>query len=55
MGIDEDIRAANTTEVGMRFVKDDGTAAASFPIDSSGRFEVRLPNWRFFAESCPAF
>jgi 2-polyprenyl-6-methoxyphenol hydroxylase-like FAD-dependent oxidoreductase len=39
MGIDEDIRAANTSEVGMRFVKDDGTAAASFPIDSSGRFD----------------
>jgi 2-polyprenyl-6-methoxyphenol hydroxylase-like FAD-dependent oxidoreductase len=39
MGIDDDIRAANTTEVGMRFVNDDGSAAASFPVDDSGRRE----------------
>jgi 2-polyprenyl-6-methoxyphenol hydroxylase-like FAD-dependent oxidoreductase len=39
MGIDDDIRAANTTEVGMRFVNDDGSAAASFPMDDSGRRE----------------
>ena len=32
MGILDDIRAANTTEVGMRFVREDGTAAASFPV-----------------------
>jgi 2-polyprenyl-6-methoxyphenol hydroxylase-like FAD-dependent oxidoreductase len=39
MGIDDDIRAANTTEVGMRFVNGDGSAAASFPMDDSGRRE----------------
>ena len=38
MGILDDIRAANTTEVGMRFVNADGSAAASFPMrDSGGR------------------
>jgi 2-polyprenyl-6-methoxyphenol hydroxylase-like FAD-dependent oxidoreductase len=37
MGIEDDIRAANTTEVGMRFVNGDGSAAASFPMDPSGR------------------
>ena len=36
MGIEDDIRAANTTEVGMRFVNDDGSAAASFPMNGSG-------------------
>ena len=35
MGIDDDIRAANTTEVGMRFVNADGSAAASFPMTGS--------------------
>lgn len=35
-GIDADVRAANTTEVGMRFVREDGTAAASFPVGASG-------------------
>jgi 2-polyprenyl-6-methoxyphenol hydroxylase-like FAD-dependent oxidoreductase len=39
MGIEGDIRAANTTEIGMRFVTDDGSAAASFPLRSSGRGE----------------
>jgi 2-polyprenyl-6-methoxyphenol hydroxylase-like FAD-dependent oxidoreductase len=39
MGIDGDIRAANTTEVGMRFISADGSAAASFPMNSSGRSE----------------
>jgi 2-polyprenyl-6-methoxyphenol hydroxylase-like FAD-dependent oxidoreductase len=39
MGIDDDIRAANTTEVGMRLVNDDGSVAASFPMDDSGRRE----------------
>ncbi len=39
MGIENDIRAANTSEVGMRFVRDDGTAAAAFPMDVSGRFD----------------
>jgi 2-polyprenyl-6-methoxyphenol hydroxylase-like FAD-dependent oxidoreductase len=38
MGIQDDIRAANTTEVGMRFVNGDGSTAASFPMnDSDGR------------------
>lgn len=32
MGIDADVRAANTTEVGMRFLRADGSTAASFPI-----------------------
>ena len=36
MGIEEDIRAANTGEVGMRFVADHGRAAAEFPMDGSG-------------------
>ena len=36
MGIEDDVRAANTTEVGMRFVRDDGTTAASFPMNGSG-------------------
>lgn len=36
MGIDEDIRAANTTEVGMRFVRADGSAAVSFPMGEPG-------------------
>src|ERR1700733_7757107 len=39
MGIDDDIRAANTTEIGMRFINGDGSAAASFPLNSSGRGE----------------
>src|SRR5271156_4385659 len=39
MGIDDDIRAANTTEVGMRFVNGDGSAAASFPMAASGQSE----------------
>jgi len=39
MGIDDDIRKANTTEIGMRFVNADGSAAASFPMNSSGRSE----------------
>ncbi|MGO9548738.1 FAD-dependent monooxygenase [Mycobacterium sp.] len=36
MGIQDDIRAANTTEVGMRFVNGDGSTAASFPMGDSG-------------------
>jgi 2-polyprenyl-6-methoxyphenol hydroxylase-like FAD-dependent oxidoreductase len=36
MGIEDDIRAANTTEIGMRFVNADGSAAASFPVNGSG-------------------
>lgn len=36
MGIDDAIRAANTGEIGTRFVRSDGTAAASFPVTSRG-------------------
>lgn len=36
MGIDEDVRAANTGEVGTRFVRADGSAAASFPVGGPG-------------------
>src|SRR5262245_16664564 len=36
MGIDDDVRAANTGEVGTRFVRADGSAAASFPVAQSG-------------------
>jgi 2-polyprenyl-6-methoxyphenol hydroxylase-like FAD-dependent oxidoreductase len=32
MGVDADVRAANTTEVGMRFLRPDGSTAASFPV-----------------------
>lgn len=32
MGIDAEVRAANTTEVGMRFLRADGSTAASFPV-----------------------
>jgi 2-polyprenyl-6-methoxyphenol hydroxylase-like FAD-dependent oxidoreductase len=36
MGIEADVRAANTTEVGMRFIRADGSIAASFPMNGSG-------------------
>ncbi len=36
MGIDADVRAANTGEVGLRFVKADGPQAAAFPIAAPG-------------------
>ena len=36
-GVDDDIRAANTGEVGTRFVKANGTPAASFPVASAGQ------------------
>ncbi|MEV3903855.1 FAD-dependent monooxygenase [Mycobacterium sp. NPDC050551] len=36
MGIEDDIRAAGTGEVGTRFVRADGSAAASFPVASPG-------------------
>jgi 2-polyprenyl-6-methoxyphenol hydroxylase-like FAD-dependent oxidoreductase len=32
MGLEDEIRAANTTEKGTRFVRADGAAAASFPV-----------------------
>ena len=37
MGIDADVRAANTGEIGARFVTADGTPAAAFPVARSGR------------------
>lgn len=37
MGIDGDVRAATTGEIGTRFVTADGTPAASFPVARSGR------------------
>ncbi|WP_082909065.1 FAD-dependent monooxygenase [Mycolicibacterium iranicum] len=36
MGLDGDIRAANTGEIGTRFVKSDGSPAASFPVGVEG-------------------
>ncbi|MET0318203.1 MAG: FAD-dependent monooxygenase [Rhodococcus fascians] len=39
MGIEEDVRAANTGEVGMRFLAEDGTTAASFPISAPGEHD----------------
>ena len=36
MGIEEDLRAANTGEVGMRFVDEHGSAAAEFPMSAPG-------------------
>ncbi len=36
MGIEDDLRAANTGEIGMRFIRDDGSAAASFPVNAHG-------------------
>lgn len=36
MGIDDAVRAANTGEVGTRFVRADGSSAASFPVAYSG-------------------
>jgi 2-polyprenyl-6-methoxyphenol hydroxylase-like FAD-dependent oxidoreductase len=39
MGVDDDIRGANTGEVGTRFVSADGTPAASFPVASAGQVD----------------
>jgi 2-polyprenyl-6-methoxyphenol hydroxylase-like FAD-dependent oxidoreductase len=36
MGVDADVRAANTGEIGTRFVRTDGSVAASFPVASDG-------------------
>jgi 2-polyprenyl-6-methoxyphenol hydroxylase-like FAD-dependent oxidoreductase len=36
MGIDDDVRAANTGEVGMRFRTADGSQVAAFPISAPG-------------------
>lgn len=37
MGLREAVAAATTTELGMRFTRPDGSAAASFPVSRSGR------------------
>lgn len=37
MGIDHDVRAANTGEIGTRFIRTDGSPAASFPVSSDGK------------------
>lgn len=39
MGVEDAIRAANTGEVGMRFLRDDGSPAASFPMSASGEID----------------
>ena len=39
MGIEDDIRAANTREIGMRFVDDDGSPVASFPMAAAGKVD----------------
>ncbi|MET0698101.1 MAG: FAD-dependent monooxygenase [Mycobacterium sp.] len=39
MGIEDDIRAANTGEIGMRFLAEDGTPAASFPMNGPGEID----------------
>jgi 2-polyprenyl-6-methoxyphenol hydroxylase-like FAD-dependent oxidoreductase len=39
MRIEEDLRAANTGEVGMRFVRGNGSPAASFPISAPGEID----------------
>ena len=37
MGIDEAVRAANTTEIGTRFVREDRSVAAAFPAAKPGQ------------------
>ncbi|CAN5148646.1 FAD-dependent monooxygenase [soil metagenome] len=39
MGIEDDIRAATTGEVGMRFLRDDGSPAAAFPVGKPGEID----------------
>ena len=39
MGIEEDVRAAGTGEVGMRFLGESGSVAASFPMNEPGRVD----------------
>ncbi|ADG99228.1 FAD dependent oxidoreductase [Segniliparus rotundus DSM 44985] len=36
MGVEAAVRAANTTEVGIRFVRADGSTAAAFPVSRHG-------------------
>lgn len=39
MGIEEDLRAANTGELGMRFLDEGGAPAASFPMNDPGEID----------------
>ncbi|NTY61735.1 FAD-dependent oxidoreductase [Mycolicibacterium sphagni] len=39
MGVEDAIHAANTGEVGMRFLRDDGSPAAAFPMSASGEID----------------
>jgi 2-polyprenyl-6-methoxyphenol hydroxylase-like FAD-dependent oxidoreductase len=39
MGIEADIRAANTGEVGMRFIGEDGAPVAMFPMSAPGEID----------------
>lgn len=39
MGIEDDLRAANTGEVGMRFLREDGSSSASFPMNAPGKVD----------------
>jgi 2-polyprenyl-6-methoxyphenol hydroxylase-like FAD-dependent oxidoreductase len=39
MGIEDDLRAVATGEVGMRFINSDGSPAASFPADGAGKID----------------
>jgi 2-polyprenyl-6-methoxyphenol hydroxylase-like FAD-dependent oxidoreductase len=39
MGIEADIRAAGTGEVGLRFLRQDGTPAASIPVSAPGEID----------------
>ena len=39
MGIEDDLLAANTGEVGMRFLRADGSPAASFPVTAPGEID----------------
>ncbi|MGB3353987.1 MAG: FAD-dependent monooxygenase [Mycobacterium sp.] len=39
MGIEDDLLAANTGEVGMRFLRADGSPAASFPVSAPGEID----------------
>jgi deazaflavin-dependent oxidoreductase (nitroreductase family) len=39
MGIEDDLRAANTGEIGMRFLREDGSPAATFPMSAPGEID----------------
>ncbi|HYJ54976.1 MAG TPA: FAD-dependent monooxygenase [Mycobacterium sp.] len=39
MGIEQDLRAANTGEIGMRFLDENGAPAASFPMSAPGEID----------------